>query len=134
SLLDEDGNGAFRFSDHSRRYLPSADEMVGYLCGYAERHGLNVRCDARILRVEKPGAGLFRLTGAAGSVFSCRRLIVATGTAKPCVPPIPGIELAENYADVSVDPEDFVNQRVLVIGKGSSGVETADNLTPTAAL
>jgi thioredoxin reductase len=134
SLLDEDGDGSFRFSDVSRSYLPSADEMVSYLRGYAERHGLNVRCETRVLRVERTGAGLFRLTGAGGSVFSCRRLIVATGTAKPHVPQIPGIELAENYADVSVDPEDFVNQRVLVIGQGSPASETADNLIPTAAL
>jgi thioredoxin reductase len=134
SLLDEGGDGSFRFSDLSRSYLPSADEMVLYLCGYAERHGLNVRCDTRVLRVEKPGPGLFRLTDAAGNVFSCRRLIVATGASRPWVPPVPGIELAESYVDVSVDPEDFVNQRVLVIGQGGSGVETADNLIPTAAL
>src|SRR3954452_6926947 len=95
SLLDEDGDGAFRFADVSRSYLPSADEMVSYLCGYAERHGLNVRCDTRILRVERTGAGLFRLTDAAGNVFSCRRLIVATGTARPYVPSIPGIDQVE---------------------------------------
>ena len=134
SLLDEDGDGAFRFSDVSHSYLPSADEMVSYLCGYAERHGLNVRCDTRVLRVERTGAGLFRLTAADGSVFSCRRLIVATGTARPHVPSIPGIELAENYADVSVDPEDFANQRVLVIGGGVPAFETAGNLVPAAAL
>ncbi|HEY4589978.1 MAG TPA: NAD(P)-binding domain-containing protein [Thermoanaerobaculia bacterium] len=134
SLLDEDGDGAFRFADVSRSYLPSADEMVSYLCGYAERHGLNVRCDTRILRVERTGAGLFRLTDAAGNVFSCRRLIVATGTARPHVPAIPGVDQVECYADVSVDPEDFANQRVLVIGQGSPAAETADNLIPTAAL
>lgn len=134
SLLDEDGDGAFRFSDVSQSYRPSADEMVSYLCGYAERHELNVRCDTRILRVERPGAGLFRLTDAAGNVFSCRRLIVATGTARPHVPSIAGVDLAESYADVSVDPEDFVNQRVLVIGQGSPAAETADNLIHTAAL
>lgn len=134
SLLDEDDDGSFRFSEVSRSYFPSADEMVSYLRGYAERHRLNVRCETRILRVERTGTGLFRLTSAAGSVFSCRRLIVATGTAKPHVPAIPGIEQAENYADVSVDREDFVNQRVLVIGQGSPASETSDNLIPTAAL
>lgn len=132
SLLDEDGDGAFRFTDFSRRYLPDADEMARYLAGYAEHHGLNVRCNTRILRVEKPG--LFRLTDAAGNVFSCRRLVVATGASKACVPQIPGIDLAESYAEVSVDPEDFVNQRVLVIGQGSASEETAGNLIPTAAL
>jgi cation diffusion facilitator CzcD-associated flavoprotein CzcO len=133
SLLDEDG-GSFRFNAFSRRYLPDADEMVSYLCAYAEHHELNVRCNTRVLRVEKPGPNLFRLIDAAGNVFSCRRLIVATGTARPRVPAVPGIDQAESYAEVSIDPEDFVNQRVLVIGRGSAAAETAQSLIPTAAL
>lgn len=134
SLLDEDGNGELRFTRYSRDYFPAADDYVRYLCDYAEFYGLNVRCNTRILRVEKPQAGQFRLTDAEGGVYSCKRLIVATGVSKPYVPRIPGVELAESYVDVSVDPEDFVNQRVLVIGKGNSGLETAGNLIPTAAL
>jgi thioredoxin reductase len=39
-----------------------------------------------------------------------RRLRFATGNSKPFIPEIPGIELAENYTQVSVDPLDFVNQ------------------------
>src|SRR3982751_447697 len=83
SLPAEHGAGAFRFADVSRSYLPSADEMVSYLCGYAERQGLNVRSGTRILRVERTGAALFRLTDAAGNVFSCRRVIVANGAGRP---------------------------------------------------
>ena len=45
-----------------------------------------------------------------------------------------GIELAESYVDVSVDPEAFANQRVLILGKGNSAFETADNLISTTAL
>ena len=36
-------------------------------------------------------------------------------------PPIPGIETAELYGTVSVDPGEFMDQRVLVIGKGNPG-------------
>ena len=114
SLLD-DGDGRLRFKDYSRRYFPPADELVRYLSDYARYFGLEVRCNTRILRVEKPRADLFRLTDAEDNVFSCRRLIVATGVGKPYVPPIPGIELAENYVDVSVDPEDFADQRLSLI-------------------
>jgi thioredoxin reductase len=134
SLLDEDGKGEMRFTRYSQRYFPPADEMVRYLSDYAEFYGLNVRCNTRILRVERPHAGQFRLTSAAGNVFTCRRLIVATGAAKPYVPEIPGIDMAESYVDVSIDPEDFVNQRVLILGKGNSALETAGNLVPSAAL
>jgi hypothetical protein len=59
---------------------------------------------------------------------------MASGVSRPYVPAIPGIELAEGYEDVSVDPADFVNQRVLIIGKGNSAFEAADNLASAAAL
>jgi thioredoxin reductase len=133
SLLD-DGGGRLRFKDYSRCYFPPADEMVRYLSDYARYFGLDVRCNTRILRVERPRPDLFRLIDDDGNVFTCRRLIVAAGVSKPYVPPIPGIELAENYVDVSVDPEDFADQRVLILGKGNSAFETADNLIPTTAL
>ena len=38
------------------------------------------------------------------------------------------------YDTVSVDPKDFLDQRVLVLGKGNSAFETADNLVETAAV
>jgi thioredoxin reductase len=129
-LSDEDG--APLMKDYSRRYFPPADELVRYLGDYADHHGLNVRCNTRILRVEKPHH--FRLIDTEGNVYSCKRLIVATGVSKPYSPQIPGIELAEQYVDVSVDPEDFVNQRVLILGKGNSAFETADALIETTSL
>lgn len=134
SLLDDDGRGELPFKQYSRKYFPPADEMVRYLADYAEFYGLNVRCNTRILRIEKPHAGQFRLTDADGNAYSCKRLIVATGVSKPYTPQIPGIELAESYVDVSVDPEDFANQRVLILGKGNSAFETAGNLISTTAL
>lgn len=134
SILSDEEDGGLRFKDYSHRYFPPADDLVRYLSDYARLHDLNLLCDTRILRVEKPHADLFRLTDAAGNVFTSRRLIVATGVGKPYVPPIPGIELAENYVDVSLDPEDFANQRILILGKGNSAFETADNLIPTTAL
>ena len=134
SILDDEGNDKLLFKNYSRRYFPPADEFVRYLGDYAEYHGLNVRCNTRILRIEKPRETQFRLVDDEGNAFSCRRLIVATGVSKPYVPQIPGVELCENYVDVSVDPEDFANQRVLILGKGNSAFETADNLIPTTAM
>ncbi|MCJ8273440.1 MAG: NAD(P)-binding domain-containing protein, partial [Psychrosphaera sp.] len=66
--------------------------------------------------------------------YRCKRLIVSTGVSKPYIPQIKGIELAEQYESVSVVKEDFVNQRVLVIGKGNSAFETADHLVPVTSL
>ena len=59
---------------------------------------------------------------------------MATGLSRPYLPPIPGIEYAEQYSTMPVDPEDYTDQRVLIIGKGYSAFETADNLLETAAV
>ena len=133
SLLSDDAQLPFR--DYSTKYFPPADTMVRYLCDYAECFALNVRCNTEVVRVEKVrNPEVFRLTDAEGNAFTGRRLIVAAGVTKPYIPDVPGIDLAESYTTVSVDPQDFVNQRVLVVGKGNSAFETADNLIETTAL
>jgi thioredoxin reductase len=133
SLLSEDGD--LRLADYSRRYFPPADDLVRYLSDYAQCYELNVRLSTRVVRVERPRAdGPFHACDPAGNEFVGRRLVVATGVSRPYVPPIPGAELAERYVNASIDPNDFVNQRVLVVGKGNSGFETADNLVETAAV
>ncbi|HWS88834.1 MAG TPA: NAD(P)-binding domain-containing protein [Pyrinomonadaceae bacterium] len=118
------------FKNYSKRYFPDADVMVRYLSDFAEHYDLNVKCGVKIVNVKKDDK--FRLTDADGNAYSCDRLIVATGLS-PYVPQIPGIELAEQYTEMTVDPDDFTNQRVLVLGKGNSGFETADNLVETTA-
>lgn len=131
SLLSDDA--PLPFKEYTKKYFPAADTMVKYLCDYAEGFGLHVRCNTEVTRVQRTQEG-FRLHDARGNAFTCRRLIVASGVTKPHVPSVPGIELAENYVSVSVDPDDFTDQRVLVVGKGNSAFETADNLIETAAL
>ncbi len=131
SLLSDDA--PLPFKEYSKKYFPAADTMVKYLCDYAECSGLNVRCNTQVTRVQKTQEG-FRLHDAEGNAFTCRRLAVAAGVTKPHVPAVPGIELAEDYVSVSVNPDDFINQRVLVVGKGNSAFETAGNLIETTAL
>ena len=58
-------------------------------------------------------------------------MIVATGVSKTYVPDIAGFELAEGYDVMSVEPRDYLDQRVLIIGKGNSAFETAENLMET---
>jgi thioredoxin reductase len=68
-----------------------------------------------------------------GQTSRARRLVIATGMSHPYLPPIPGIELAERYVDMSVDPAEFAGQRVLILGKGNSAFETANHLVETTA-
>ena len=120
------------FKNYSREYFPHTDDFVQYLGDFAAYFNLNIQYNCQVVKIAKNDH--FMVIDSQGEIYSAPRLIIATGFRKPYIPEIPGIELAENYTDVSIDPEDFANQRVLIIGKGNSGFETADNLVGTAAL
>jgi thioredoxin reductase len=120
------------FTGYTERYFPDADVMVRYLADFAEATKLNVRYGVRAVRVTRRER--FRVVDQNGEEYEAPLLIVATGPAKPYLPPIPGIELAEQYGTVTIDPRDFTNQRILIIGKGNSAFETAKNLIETAAV
>jgi thioredoxin reductase len=130
SLLSDDP--ALRFTRYSQRYFPAADEMVRYLSDFAAAHRLRIQYGTRVARITRNGC--FRLVDQRGNTYEAQRLIVAAGVSKPYVPAIPGIETAELYTTVSVNPGDFMDQRVLIIGKGNSAFETANNLIETAAV
>ncbi|AFY58775.1 putative flavoprotein involved in K+ transport [Rivularia sp. PCC 7116] len=118
--------------NYSREYFPHTDDLVRYLEDFANHFNLKIKYNSQVVKIAKNDK--FMVIDNTGQVYSASRLIVATGFSKPYIPEIPGMELAENYTDVSVDPEDFANQRVLILGKGNSGFETADNLVATASL
>jgi thioredoxin reductase len=120
------------FKHYSRDYFPHTDDLVRYLKDFADYFKLKIKYNSKIINITKKDK--FVLTDNNGDVYLASRLIIATGLSKPYIPPIPGIELAENYTDVSINPEDFANQRVLIIGKGNSGFETADNIVGTASM
>ena len=133
SLLSPDER--LLFTRYSQRYFPGADDMVSYLADYARRFALRIDYGVTATRVSRAGDGTFAVTDSGERVHRARRLVVATGVSKPYIAPIPGIELAELYATtMPADPREFTDQRVLIIGKGNSAFETADNLVETAAV
>jgi cation diffusion facilitator CzcD-associated flavoprotein CzcO len=118
-VLGTDDNSLFDgvpFARYSKRAFPDADDLVRYLEDFAQP--LNVRYNTRVSRVDQHQA---------------RHVILATGK-KPYVPSIPGIEHAETYASASTDPTEYAGKRVLIIGRGHSAFETADNIASTARL
>ncbi|WP_335976503.1 MULTISPECIES: NAD(P)-binding domain-containing protein [Streptomycetaceae] len=143
SLLSEESSPLF--TEVTSRYFPPADDFVGYLADFARTHELRIRYHTRVTRISREAAAGSAADGAAprgdflvhtadGSLLRVKRLIMATGVTRPYIPPIPGAELAEQYSDVSVDPDDFTDQRVLIVGRGNSAFETADNLIERAAV
>jgi thioredoxin reductase len=142
SLLSDDPD--LRFTRYTDRYFPDAGDYLRYLGDYAEACGLRIEYSTPIARVARAGDGNgdgdgdghagFTLTDRAGREWHARRVVVATGFGRAHLPPITGIEEAEGYGDVSVDRDEFTDQRVLIIGKGNSAFETADHLVERAAV
>jgi len=121
---------ALQFREFSHDYFPSAEQLVEYLQAFADHYALQVDYGCAVVQVSKQ-SGLFELRLADARVFTCERLFVATGIPTAHTPDIPGIEFCENYDRFSVDPSDYTDQRVFIVGKGNSAFETADALIET---
>ena len=119
------------FKNYSKHYFPNADNLVKYLNDFANYFDIKINYNTKIVKISKNHK--FKLVDSSGNTYLSKYLIVATGFTKPFIPAIPGIELADNYTNVSINPEDFINQKVLIIGKGNSAFETADSLVGTTA-
>ncbi|XP_016017251.2 FAD-dependent oxidoreductase domain-containing protein 2 [Rousettus aegyptiacus] len=132
SLLSHDPRLLFRH--YSQAYFPDASEMVRYLGDFADRLGLHVLYNTTIAHVtlDKDARAwnghYFILTDQKGQAYQCSVLLVATGLSVPNLVDFPGSEYVEGYESVSVDPKDFEGQNVLILGRGNSAFETAENI------
>ncbi|MEE6511949.1 hypothetical protein FKM82_018845 [Ascaphus truei] len=130
SLLSRDGR--LLFGRYSHEFFPHADDMVRYLRDFSA--GLRVRYGANVsrVRVESNSAAwnghYFLLGDQAGLVYQCNVLLVATGLSLPNLVGFPGSEYAEGYETVSVDPQNFTGQNILILGRGNAAFETAENI------
>ena len=127
------------FTRYTERYFPAAEDLRRYLADYAAASDLRIHYDTRVERItrsagQEGSAAGFTVETADGSRWQAGTVVVATGVGTPYIPPIPGIEHAEQYATMPVDPAGFTDQRVLILGKGNSAFETADNLIEQAAV
>ena len=50
-------------------------------------------------------------------VFVDRVLVVASGMWKPNIPDIKGIEMADGYETMSLNPDDYEGKTVLILGR-----------------
>jgi thioredoxin reductase len=128
SLLNDE---QLLFKSHSEEYFPHAETMVDYLKRFATENALNILYNQRVTQISQDNEGFIVKTPS--SSFTSSRVIVATGVSEPYTPIIKGIEHAANYANFNPDPRRYTNRKVLIIGKGNSGFETADSLIPYAA-
>ena len=120
-------NDDLLFKNYNVNFFPPAGDLVKMLNDFAKYYELDIKYKSEVTKVEHADDG-YRVTMADGDSVTCDRLYVATGRWKPRVPGFTGTEMCENYDSLSTDPEDFENQRVMIIGKGNSAFETADCL------
>ncbi|CAM3406117.1 NAD(P)-binding domain-containing protein [Stackebrandtia soli] len=131
SLLSE--NLDHLFTEYTDEYFPYADTLVQYLADFRERFALNVREETRVASIGRDSDGGFVVSIEGGEVLRSQRVVVATGHTVPHIPDVPGIEAGEEYSTISTDANEYRNQRVMIVGKGNSGMETAEAIFEHAA-
>jgi putative flavoprotein involved in K+ transport len=138
---------------------PTRDETIAYLAAYEQRYELPVERPVRIVRTERSGeaedaapravsgdtgdatsnaSDHLVLTTADGLRIRARAVISATGTwAMPVRPVLPGAERFGGRVLHSAEyagPEEFRQQRVVVVGAGNSGAQIFADLVDHAAV
>ena len=135
-------NSASRFSHLPGRpfakgtpTFPSRDQLVEHLEHHAHGESLELRFGVSVSRLDREQGGWVARTSA-GDVRA-RSLIVATGyDHTPAIPDWPGRDGYRGRVLHSAEyrnPTPFRDQRVLVVGPGSSGMEIAHDLAEGGA-
>ncbi|XP_063796385.1 FAD-dependent oxidoreductase domain-containing protein 2 [Pseudophryne corroboree] len=130
SLLSHDE--VLRFRDYSHEFFPHAHDMERYLkdfsCGINVLYGINIRSVTMKSNPDAWHGYYFLLVDQQGQKYQCNVLLVACGLSLPNIMKFPGAEYAEGYETISVDPHNFTGQSVLILGRGNSAFETAENI------
>merc|ERR1719424_1131672 len=134
SLISDDPSMLMK--EYSADYYPHADRLVDYLSDFTSKFDLKVRYNTHITDIRRPH-GMdhgFQLTASDGTTFKSEYLIDCTGVAEPNIPKdMVGYELAEHYEDFNIDPKNYTDQKVLIVGKGNAAFEIATELMSEAA-
>lgn len=138
SLLSHDDS--LRVTRYSRQMFPDAQVLLDYLDDFQRKLNISVQFNTNIqnLRTQPassmPDGLVYRMEDQRGQQYSCRTVILATGMAVPNIPSMKGIDLAQGYETVSVDPEDFEGKAVLILGRGNAAFEVADSIYGSTSL
>ncbi|CAH3194438.1 unnamed protein product [Porites evermanni] len=118
SLLSDDES--LLMTRYSKKFFPDADDLVRYLNDYATKLKLKVQYNTNIKLVSRNGEGddaLFHLTDQNGTMYTCKNVIMSSNAF-----------ISQSYSEMSVNPDDYEGQTVLIIGRGNSAFETAENI------
>lgn len=111
--------------NYSRHFYPEREAVVNMLNDLVEAYELPVHTNTKWTGTSKREDGLFEVDTSKG-VFVTKYVVVATGL-EPVTPDIPGIDFVTKYEDMHAK-EYYRDKRVLILGKGNSGTECAQDI------
>ncbi|MGH2922747.1 MAG: flavin-containing monooxygenase [Solirubrobacterales bacterium] len=115
--------------------FPSREEVIEHVERHAGEDGIELRMGTSVERIDRDGEGWTVETDA--GPLRTREVIVATGVdATPRLPDWPGREAFSGpllHSSEYANAEPFVDQGVLVVGPGCSGMEIARELVDAGA-
>lgn len=121
-----------------RRYgrWVTRDGLLEYFHAYVAAHGLDVRTNTSVERIEPDSNGGWRLNTAEGPI-KARTVIVATGyNGRPFIPDWPGRESFAGeliHSSQYANPAPYRGRDVLTVGVGNSGAEIATDVAEGGA-
>jgi len=132
SLLSDGDDPELLFKHFTEDLFPHRKYLPEYLQHFAQKTHLNIRYNTEVKNIARAD-NKFVITDATGNMYKSNILFMCTGTFEQHIPKIPGIEKAWLYSNCPLDKEYWKNKRVLILGKGNSAFETADDLSPFCA-
>lgn len=118
----------------SENPFPLKNEVIDYLCQYEKRYKIPMERPVKVIEVIKDN-DTFTIRTNKG-VYQSSALISATGTwNRPFIPHITGEELFKGRQIHSADyksPDQFKNQKVLIVGEGNSGAQILAEVSKVA--
>lgn len=115
--------------------FPTRDQVVAHLENHARDDGIELRLGTEVSRIDRRGDG-WLLRGTSGDI-SCRQVVMATGYEHtPLMPSWPGLDGFEGrvlHSSAYRNPGPYSDQRVLVVGAGSSALEIVHDVATGGA-
>ena len=123
SLITKEKNILMR--NYSQDFYPNRKAIVDMLNDLIDECHIPISYDTQWIQTNKTEQGLFEVVTTKGT-FTSRTVVVATGL-KPVIPKIEGIEHITMYENMKTK-ESYRDKRVLILGKGNSGLECAQEI------
>jgi cation diffusion facilitator CzcD-associated flavoprotein CzcO len=115
--------------------FPTRDQVVDHLERHARDDGIELRLGTEVCRIDRLGDG-WLLRSTSGDI-ACRQVVMATGYEHtPRMPSWPGLDGFEGrvlHSSAYRNPAPYRNERVLVVGAGSSALEIVHDVATGGA-